>query len=133
MLRSGLTPTKDLKAFTGDLEDVLNTPGSRYRSAMDMSRIAPLVDGSGHDFPKYWNSDFVLYYSYSNAITLGLDLTLRARSHSRVTLDDFMRAMWQNGKPGDSALAVVGKPYTSTMCGRSLRWWPEIQRSPQIS
>lgn len=112
MLRSGLTPANDLKAFTGDLEDVLSTPGSRYRSAMDMSRIAPLVDGSSDDFPKYWDNDFVSYYSYGDAIALGLDLTLRARSHSRVTLDDFMRAMWQTyGKPGGSAPGLVGKPY----------------------
>jgi predicted metalloprotease with PDZ domain len=113
MLRSGITKEGDLEAFAGDLAYVLNTPGSSYRSAMDMSRLAPMVDGSSDDFPKYWSNDFVSYYSYGDVIALGLDLTLRARSNSRITLDDFMRAMWRNyGKPGGPAPGLVGKPYT---------------------
>ena len=113
MLRSGLTPANDLEAFAGDLEYVLNTPGSAYRSAMDMSRLAPLVDGSRNDFPAYWNNDFVSYYSYGEVIALGLDLTLRVRTNSQTTLDDFMRAMWNAyGKPGGPAPGLVGKPYT---------------------
>ena len=113
MLRSGLTPADELKAFAGDLAYVLNTPGSSYRSAMDMSRLAPLVDGSSDDFPKYWSNDFVSYYSFGDVVALGLDLTLRSRSNSRITLDDFMRAMWRNyGKPGGPAPGLVGKPYT---------------------
>jgi predicted metalloprotease with PDZ domain len=113
MLRSGITPVGDLGAFVGDLAYVLSAPGGTYRSAMDMSRLAPLVDGSSDDFPKYWSNDFVSYYSYGDAIALGLDLTLRARSNSHVTLDDFMRAMWRvYGKPGGPAPGLVGKPYT---------------------
>ncbi len=113
MLRSGITPAGDLGAFAGDLSYVLYAPGSKYRSAMDMSRLAPLVDGSSDDFPKYWSNDFVSYYSYGDVTALGLDLTLRARSNSRVTLDDFMRAMWRAyGKPGGPAPGLVGKPYT---------------------
>ena len=113
MLRAGLTLANDLRAFTGDLADVLSSPASQYRSPMDMSRIAPLVDGTSDDFPRYWSNDFVSYYSCGDAIALGLDLTLRARSNSRVTLDDFMRAMWQAyGKPGGPAPGLVGKPYT---------------------
>ncbi len=113
MLRSGITPAGDLGAFAGDLAYVLGTPGSSYRSAIDMSRLAPLVDGSADDFPKYWTNDFVSYYSFGDVIALGLDLTLRSRSGSRVTLDDFMRAMWRTyGKPGGPAPGLVGKPYT---------------------
>jgi predicted metalloprotease with PDZ domain len=40
-------------------------------------------------------------------------MTLRARSNSRVTLDDFMRAMWRvHGKPGGAAPGLVSQPYT---------------------
>ena len=113
MLRSGLRPTNDLGSFASELGYVLNTPGSRYRSAVDMSRLAPLVDGSSDDFPKYWSNDFVSYYSYGAVIALGLDLTLRARSDSRITLDDFMRAMWRTyGKPGGPEPGLVAKPYS---------------------
>ena len=113
MLRTGLTTKNNLEAFIGDLTYVLNTPGSKYRSAMDMSRLAPLVDGSSDDFPRYWNNDFVSYYSYGDVIAMGLDLTLRARSDSKISLDDFMRAMWRAyGKPGGPAPGLVGKPYT---------------------
>jgi predicted metalloprotease with PDZ domain len=113
MVRSGLTPSNDLRAFARNLGGVLNSPGTSYRSAMDMSRLAPFVDGSSTDFPKYFSNDFVSYYSFGDAVALGLDLTLRARSNSRVTLDDFMRAMWINyGKPGGPAPGLVGKPYT---------------------
>lgn len=113
MLRSGITPARDLSAFAADLAYVLGTPGSGYRSAMDMSRLAPLVDGSSDDFPAYWSNDFVSYYSYGDVVALGLDLTLRARSDFRITLDSFMRAMWLSyGKPGGPAPGLVGRPYT---------------------
>lgn len=113
MVRSGLTPTGDLRGFSRDVSAVLNAPGASYRSAMDMSRLAPFVDGSSTDFPKYFNNDFVSYYTFGDAVALGLDLTLRARSNSTITLDDFMRAMWRTyGKPGGPAPGLVGKPYT---------------------
>ncbi len=113
MLRSGLTPAGEMGGLVGNVDYVLNAPGGKYRSAMDMSRLAPLVDGSSDSFPAYWSNDFISYYSYGAAVAMGLDLTLRARSHSTVTLDDFMRAMWRNyGKPGGPAPGLVGKPYT---------------------
>ena len=113
MVRSGVAPAGDLRAFARELSGVLNAPGDRYRSPMDMSRLAPFVDGSSTDFPKYWSNDFVSYYTYGDAVAMGLDLTLRARTHSRVTLDDFMRAMWRAyGKPGGPAPGLVGHPYT---------------------
>jgi predicted metalloprotease with PDZ domain len=113
MLRTGLTQANDLRAFAGDIGSVLNAPGTTYRSAMDMSRLAPFVDGSSDAFPPYWSNTFVSYYSFGDAIALGLDLTLRARSNSSITLDDFMRAMWRTyGKPGGPAPGIVAKPYT---------------------
>lgn len=113
MLRTGLEPRESLKAFAGDLDYVLQTDGSRYRSAMDMSRLAPLVDGSSDLFPVYWGNDFVSYYSYGDVVAMGLDLVLRTRTDGRVTLDDFMRAMWvRYGKPGGAAPGLVGHPYT---------------------
>ena len=46
-------------------------------------------------------------------IGLGLDLTLRDRSDGRVTLDDFMRALWEKyGRPGTRTPGYVETPYT---------------------
>lgn len=63
MLRSGLTAANDMERLVGNVDYVLNAPGGKYRSAMDMSRLAPLVDGSSDDFPTYWSNDFISYYS----------------------------------------------------------------------
>ncbi len=114
MLRTGPAPMPEgLDDFAGTLSYVLHTPGSAYRSAMDMSRLAPFVDGASDAFPTNWNNTFVSYYSFGEVVALGLDLSLRERSNGKVTLDDFMRAMWRAyGKPGGPAPGLVGHPYT---------------------
>jgi predicted metalloprotease with PDZ domain len=114
LLRSGLLDLTDgLSQMAGEIGGVLNAPGTRFRSAVDMSRLAPFVDGSSDSIPTYWGNTFVSYYSFGDIIGLDLDLTLRARSNSRVTLDDFMRAMWRvHGKPGGAAPGLVSQPYT---------------------
>ena len=56
---------------------------------------------------------FISYYTYGAAIATALDLSLRDRSNGKVTLDDFMRAMWiAHGKPGGPSPAIIAKPYT---------------------
>ncbi len=116
LMRSGIRP--DLAGFgtqlAGELGYVLSSPGRRFRSAVDMSRLAPFVDSKGPSSePTDWPNTLISYYSFGDMIALGLDLELRARSDSRVSLDDFMRAMWRaHGKPGGPAPGLVGKPYT---------------------
>ena len=114
MLRSGTVELSNgLAQIAGEVGGVSNAPGALFGSAVDMSRLAPFVDGSTDPAPTYWENTFVSYYSFGDVIALGLDLTLRARSDSRVTLDDFMRAMWRvHGKPGGAAPGLVGRPYT---------------------
>jgi predicted metalloprotease with PDZ domain len=78
-----------------------------------MSRLAPFVDAAVSIDSTYWPNTFYSYYTFGEAIALGLDLTLRERSDSKITLDDFMRAMWTtHGKPGGSQPGLVAKPYT---------------------
>ena len=53
------------------------------------------------------------YYPVGGAIARALDLTRRDRTDGRVSLDDFMRAMWKTyGKPGGSREGYVDHPYT---------------------
>ena len=78
-----------------------------------MSRMAPFIDG-GRPFDRTnWSNTVISYYPFGGAIALALDLTLRDRSEGRVTLDDYMRAMWRvHGKPGGTREGYVDRPYT---------------------
>lgn len=88
-------------------------PGRRFRSAVEMSQLAPFVDAARSVDPTNFGNTFISYYTHGAAIALGLDLTLRDRTNGTVTLDDFMRAMWQkHGKPGVGVPGYVETPYT---------------------
>jgi predicted metalloprotease with PDZ domain len=114
MIRTGLTPMpRGMMGFARDLGNVINSPATQYRSAMDMSRMAPFVDGASDLFPTYYNNTFVSYYTFGDVVAMGLDLSLRVKTNGKVTLDDFMRAMWfAYGKPGGPAPGLVGHPYS---------------------
>jgi predicted metalloprotease with PDZ domain len=80
-----------------------------------MSQMAPFVDAAAAIDRTNVANTFISYYTWGEAIALGLDLTLRERSVGKVSLDDFMRAMWEKfGKPGGHAPGYVDHPYTIT-------------------
>lgn len=114
MLRADLRDdVEGVPQWAGVVNGVLHSPGTKFRSAVEMSRLAPFTDAAVSIDSTYWPNTFYSYYTYGEAIALGLDLTLRSRSDSKITLDDFMRAMWtQHGKPGGPTPGLVGKPYT---------------------
>jgi predicted metalloprotease with PDZ domain len=88
-------------------------PGRTVRSAEEMSRMAPFIDGGNPVDRTNWTNTVISYYPFGGAIALALDLTLRERSAGRVTLDDFMRAMWRDfGRPGGRRPGYVDRPYT---------------------
>jgi predicted metalloprotease with PDZ domain len=100
--RAGLTSLQDL---TVELARVINTvatsPGRSVRSVEEMSRFAPFVDAATAVDPTTYQNTFISYYTWGEAIGLGLDLLLRGRSAGEVTLDDYMRALWiRYGRPG---------------------------------
>ena len=47
---------------------VLRAPGTQFRSAVDMSRLAPYVDAAQAVDPTNWENTFVSYYTYGAAI-----------------------------------------------------------------
>jgi predicted metalloprotease with PDZ domain len=101
------------RTVAGLVEAVTLGPGRRLRSAEEMSRMAPFIDDGRPIDRTNWSNTVISYYQFGGAIALALDLTLRDRSDGRITLDDFMRAMWRvHGKPGGTREGYVDRPYT---------------------
>jgi len=114
MLRAGLTELDD---FTGRFATYLNrvqmSPGRGLRSVEDMSRFAPFVDAAAPVDRTGVDNTFISYYTWGATIAFGLDLTLRDRTAGAVTLDHYMRALWEtHGKPGGRTVGYVDRPYT---------------------
>src|SRR5687768_14234564 len=113
-VRAGLTSLDD---FAVDLANVINavalSPGRMFRSAVDMSRLAPFVDAAASVDRTAWPNLFISYYTYGQALGLGLDLSLRDRSNGKVTGDQYMNALWtQFGRPGQKEPGKVATTYT---------------------
>jgi predicted metalloprotease with PDZ domain len=106
-----------LDEFAAGMADTINivtlSPGRAIRTAEEMSRFAPLVDDATSIDPTSFSNTYISYYTWGEAIGLGLDLALRDRSNGTVTLDRFMRAMWEkHGKPGGRRPGYVDNPYS---------------------
>jgi len=112
--RAGLTELRDFAAtLASAINEVTSSPGRQVRTAEEMSQMAPFVDAAAAIDRTDFDNTFISYYTWGEAIALGLDLTLRDRTAGRVTLDDFMRAMWERfGKPGGRRVGYVDHPYT---------------------
>ena len=112
--RAGLFSVGEFVQEIGNAVDrVLAAPGRQIRSAVEMSQFAPFVDAATSTDPTAFDNTFLSYYTWGEGIGLGLDLTLRDRSDGRVTLDDFMRALWTKfGKPVSRVPGYVDTPYT---------------------
>ena len=87
--------------------------GPRRPIREEMSRMAHVHRRRPTGDRTNWSNTYISYYPFGGAIALALDLSLRGRSDGRVTLDDFMRAMWRvHGKPGGAPEGYVSRPYT---------------------
>ena len=112
--RAGLLPLDD---FANELAGAINAvtlgPGRQFRSAVEMSRLAPFVDAAVSIDRTAWPNLFISYYTYGSVIGLGLDLSLRDRSNGAVTADQFMGALWATfGRPGQKEPGKVATTYT---------------------
>ena len=115
--RSGLAGLPNtLARFASAIDTVARGPGRRFRSAADMSRLAPFTDAASAIDRTNWGNFFISYYTWGETLGLGLDLLLRARAAdgigSAATLDDYMQLLWQRfGRGGGTAPGVVDRPY----------------------
>jgi len=93
--RAGMRSIDRFAEAAGDaVSTVVNSPGRDLFSAVEMSMQAPFVDAATAIDETNRENTFISYYTWGEAIGLGLDLTLRTRNPER-SLDGFMKAMWE--------------------------------------
>lgn len=112
--RAGITSLQSTIArFSGIITNLVSSPAHLVRSAVEMSQMAAFTDGGRPIDRTNFANTVTSYYWYGGAIALALDLSLREKTNGRVTLDDYMRAMWAtHGKPGGAREGYVDRPYT---------------------
>ena len=119
--------SRPCSALANSALGVASSPARQFRSAVEMSQMAPFTDAARADDPTNFGYTFINYYPYGSALALALDLELRERSDGKVTLDDYMRAMWRvHGKP------AARSPATSrgrTRCRMPATRLAEVSRS----
>jgi predicted metalloprotease with PDZ domain len=100
-----LAPAQYARRLSGAVNTLTTSPARRFAGAVGMSQQAPFVDAAVSIDPNNRANTFISYYTYGEALALALDLTLRARTPA-VTLDDYMRALWQRfGREQTAAFA----------------------------
>lgn len=116
--RAGIMSLDDYAATIGGwLNTVINSPARRFRSAVEMSEYAPFADAAVSIDRVNLENTFISYYTWGGVLGLALDLTLRERYD--LTLDDYMRAVWQAyGRP--QANETPQRPYTRADLRRTL-------------
>ncbi len=113
--RAGLTSVDDMLAdYAGLVNAVTLSPGRQFRTAEQMSQLAPFVDAAVSIDKTTWPNTFISYYTWGAALGLAMDLSLRDLTGGKVTLDDYMKLMWtEYGVPGmKGAPGVVARTYT---------------------
>jgi predicted metalloprotease with PDZ domain len=114
MHRAGIASLSEtLAIFGASVDAVVNGAGRGFRSVVEMSRLAAFVDQARAVDETNLEIAFISYYTWGAAIGLALDLSLRELSGGRVTLDDYMRALWRtHGRAGGAFPGFVANPYT---------------------
>lgn len=114
--RAGLQSLESmLDDYAGLIDAVTLSPGRGFRTAEEMSQLAPFVDAAVSIDRTNWQNTFISYYTWGAALGLAMDLSLRDLSAGKVTMDDYMRLMWgEYGVPGmKGAPGIVAKTYTA--------------------
>jgi predicted metalloprotease with PDZ domain len=114
LTRAGLLDFGEFaQTIAGMVASITSNPARLVRSAEEMSQMAAFTDLGRPLDPTNWSQTYISYYNFGAALALALDLTLRDRSDGRITLDDYMRAMWiAHGKPGGARDGFVDRPYS---------------------
>jgi predicted metalloprotease with PDZ domain len=113
--RAGLWDDEQLlKAYSGAVGGIENSPGVHLTSAVESSILAPFIDRASNDQHTNLSNTVVSYYPKGETVALALDLIIRGRSHGRASLDEVMRrayAKFYLESPNDSYY-LKGRAYT---------------------
>ena len=110
--RAGLISDEEYaRSLAGTVGAVINAPGRRLFSAVEMSMQAPFVDAAVSVDPQNRQNTYLSYYTFGAGIATALDLTLRTRFRD-LSLDDYMRALWREHGRHQTAALAPERPYT---------------------
>ena len=92
------------RSMGGAVNAVLNAPGRLVHSPVEMSELAPFVDAATSIDPNNFRNTYISYYTYGQALALGVDLAIRERFEGK-SLDGWMQEVWRQHPD-------IEKPYT---------------------
>jgi predicted metalloprotease with PDZ domain len=139
LCRSGLlTEQQYLETLAKTLTTVLQRT-SRLKQS--------IADSSFEAWIKYYRQDenapnsVVSYYQKGSLVGLALDLTLRAETKGRVSLDDVMRALWKRARDSgadytgveEDEFVEVAEQVSGLALERRLQEWTEGTRDPDFA
>ena len=86
---------KFLERQSQTVAGIENAPGTHLMSAEESSLSAPFIDGAPHEQKTNLQNTSISYYPKGELIAMVLDLLVRGRTGGKRSLDDVMRAMYE--------------------------------------
>lgn len=116
MRRAGIwNDTRFVARQAETIDRIENAPGSRLMSAEESSLSAPFIDDAPHAQLTNLANTSISYYPKGELIGMVLDLIVRGRTKGRASLDDIMRAMYEEFylKNSNNSYYLRGRGYTT--------------------
>ena len=113
--RAGLINDTRFIAREGQtIDGIENAPGSRLMSAEESSLSAPFMDDAPHAQLTNLENTSISYYPKGELVGMVLDLIVRGRTKGKSSLDDIMRAMYEEfyRKSSNNSYYLRGRGYT---------------------
>jgi predicted metalloprotease with PDZ domain len=112
--RAGIWDAQQFLAREAEtIRGIESAPGSRLMSAEESSLSAPFIDGSPRAQTTNLENTAISYYPKGELIGMVMDLLLRGRTKGKTSLDDVMRAMYDEFylKSPNSSYYLRGRGY----------------------
>ena len=112
--RAGIWDAQQFLAREAEtIRGIESAPGSRLMSAEESSLSAPFIDGSPRAQTTNLENTAISYYPKGELIGIVMDLLLRGRTKGKTSLDDVMRAMYDEFylKSPNSSYYLRGRGY----------------------